>query len=393
MPSYTTWWLRVLMASSALLFPSGTSTLTVTDEALRRIPSPGDDFDIHSGRLLAPILRPRVPGTQGSLDVQRHIVDFFAADLPDWTVVSQNSTSKTPATGDRDVPFVNWIFRRDPPWVTREGDASRLTLVAHFDSLSKPEGFVGAIDSAAPCAMLMHVARSVDAALTTRWKAMQDSGEDGLEDESKGVQIIFLDGEEAFEHWTDTDSIYGARSLAEEWSREANDVSAAYRTPLHSISLFVLLDLLGSPKPTVPSYFLPTHWAYRSMASLEKRMRDLSLLESQPGHVFLPDSDKSASLFGRSGVGDDHVPFMQRGVDILHLIPSPFPYGLWHTMDDDGEHLDLPTCRDWAKIVTAFTVEWFELGEYMPATGKMARAAPDVSHSSTESSSSRRTEL
>jgi hypothetical protein len=32
----------------------------------------------------------------------------------------------------------------------------------------------------------------------------------GLEEE-KGVQILLLDGEEAFVQWTSTDSLYGAR--------------------------------------------------------------------------------------------------------------------------------------------------------------------------------------
>ncbi len=59
---------------------------------------------------------------------------------------------------------------------------------------------------------------------------------------------------------------------------------------------------------------------------------------------------------------------MARGVEILHIIPSPFPHHLWHKMEDDGEHLDLPTCRDWSKIVTAFAMEWLDLGKHMPKT-------------------------
>jgi len=31
------------------------------------------------------------------------------------------------------------------------------------------------------------------------------------------VQLVFLDGEEAFVEWTDRDSIYGARNLAAKW--------------------------------------------------------------------------------------------------------------------------------------------------------------------------------
>ena len=62
---------------------------------------------------------------------------------------------------------------------------------------------------------------------------------------------------------------------------------------------------------------------------------------------------------------DDHLPFIARGVPILHLIPTPFQ-PVWHTMDDDGPHLDMPTVRDWAKIVTAFTMEWLDMMEVAP---------------------------
>ncbi|KHN95555.1 Peptidase M28 [Metarhizium album ARSEF 1941] len=354
----------------------------LTDDDLRNIPSPGDDFDIHTGKLLAPILIPRVPGTQGSHKTQKHFVDFFQSSLPSWELSWQNSTSKTPLSDTRDVPFSNLIFRRDPP-DSHPGDVSRLTLVAHFDSLIKPEGFVGAIDSAAPCAMLMHVARSIDAALTKKWQ----DGHDGLE-ERQGVQILFLDGEEAFVQWSDTDSLYGARSLAQEWDETSHPTLSTFRTPLESISLFVLLDLLGSPSPSVPSYFLPTHWTYRNMAALEGRMRALNLLESTPAKPFLPDRDKQAAEFGRNYIEDDHIPFMLRGVDVLHLIPGHFP-PVWHTLDDDGEHLDLATTRDWARIVTAFVVEFMELGGLSNTTA--ARTA--LEGSATQNVLGKRTEL
>jgi hypothetical protein len=32
-------------------------------------------------------------------------------------------------------------------------------------------------------------------------------------------QIIFFDGEEAYQQWTETDSLYGARHLADRWQR------------------------------------------------------------------------------------------------------------------------------------------------------------------------------
>lgn len=155
-----------------------------------------------------------------------------------------------------------------------------------------------------------------------------------------------------------------SRAMAASWEREPTMATAKFPNRLNQISLFVLLDLLGAAGPSIPSYFLTTHWAYRAMATVEQRMRALGLLEAQPAKPFLPDAERAPARFG--GVGDDHQPFMARGVDVLHLIPSPFP-SVWHTMNDDGAHLDMATTRDWAKITTAFALEWLDMMEVWPA--------------------------
>lgn len=191
------------------LLPLALAYSSVSDATLQGIPGPGADFDIHTGALLAPILRPRVSGTEGSRAVLQHFIDFFHKELPEWRLELQNSSSTTPTSQGQPVPFVNLIATRDPP-NAGVGDVGRLALVAHYDSKLEPAGFVGAIDSAAPCAMLMHAARTVDKALTKKWAAMAAEGTDDLEDK-KGVQILLLDGEEAFKVWTDTDSLYGSR--------------------------------------------------------------------------------------------------------------------------------------------------------------------------------------
>ncbi len=358
---------------------------TLSDNTLQVLPGPGSDFDIRNGAILAPILQPRVPGTPGSAAVLNHLEDFFKNTMPEWSIEFQNSTAKTPATGDKQIPFVNMIATRDPPWTT-PGEVGRLTLVAHYDSKLTPSGFIGATDSAAPCAMLMHAARSVDTVLTKKWAAMQaegigEGGFAGIE-EHKGLQIIFLDGEEAFSSWTDSDSLYGARSLAEAWEQKPHPALSTYHTALSSISLFLLLDLLGAKDPNVPSYFKTTHWAYRTMAALETRLRSLHQFKSSPNHpskrtvstkqskarvnkprkerLFLPEADKTDDRFLGGMVLDDHVPFMARGVEVLHIIPTPFPR-VWHELDDDGEHLDMDTVEDWAMLMTAFTAEWMDL--------------------------------
>ncbi|GAB1310049.1 Peptide hydrolase [Madurella fahalii] len=329
--------------------------------------SPDPDFDPTSGTLLAPILIPRVPATPGHASVQHHFVSFVRHSLhPDWRIEWHNSTSTTPATGDQQVPFANLILRRDPPWMSGEdkrGEVARLTLAAHYDSLYRPEGFIGAVDSAVPCAVLLAVLRGVDQGLTRKWEGGEG---DGMEEE-KGVQVLLLDGEEAWVQWSETDSLYGSRALAEAWEDTRHEAGSAFSTPLEAISLFVLLDLLGASEPHIPSYFPKTHWAYQNLATIEERLRKLGVLETRPRTNFLTESNKEATHF-RGFVQDDHVPFMQRGVDILHIIPTPFP-PVWHTMDDDGAHLDLPTVRDWARIMTAFVAEWMDLEGHLPGTG------------------------
>ena len=215
-------------------------------------------------------------------------------------------------------------------------------------------------------------------------------------DGHKGIQILLLDGEEAWQVWTDTDSLYGARALAEEWEQTFHPASSTYSNPLTSIDLFVLLDLLGAAIPRVPSYFKTTHWAYQKLAHLEQRLRKLGKFKSSPNYpsnkarapqlvptqeepLFLYEPGKSDSSPWVGGmIGDDHVPFLARGVEILHLIPTPFP-GVWHHIDDDGEHLDMPTTEDWAVLTAAFAGEWMELDGYFDITkdgaGKEKRAA------------------
>ena len=89
----------------------------LSDDTLRNLPGPGKDFDIKNGALLAPILVPRVSGTEGNAAVRQHFVDFFKTNLPEWRIELHNSTSTTPTSKGKEVPFVNLIATRDPPGV------------------------------------------------------------------------------------------------------------------------------------------------------------------------------------------------------------------------------------------------------------------------------------
>ncbi|KAK5163163.1 uncharacterized protein LTR77_010947 [Saxophila tyrrhenica] len=379
-----------LLLLPAILRSAVLAYTPLSESTIQGLPSPGKDFDIKDGALLSPILIPRVPGTPGSEQVLQHFVDFFSDTLPDWKLSFQNSSSTTPVSNGKEVPFRNLIATRDPPWVEREGEVGRLVLVAHYDSKLTPKDFIGATDSAAPCAMLMHAARSIDNALTQKWDDMAGDALDELEDQ-KGIQIILLDGEEAFSSWTDTDSIYGARALAEEWENTYHPPLSTFSTPLASMDLFVLLDLLGSPPQRVPSYYKTSHWAYLNMADLESRLRKMGSFKSSPNHkskrfsneprkkepMFLYEADKKDTDRWTGGyIGDDHVPFIARGVEVLHIIPSPFP-DVWHHPDDDGEHLDPDIVEDWALLTVTFAAEWMDLEGYLD-DGKKDRRSAEV---------------
>jgi len=166
--------------------------------------------------------------------------------------------------------------------------------------------------------------------------------------------------------WTETDSLYGARSLAEEWESTFHPAMSARHNRLSDIQLFVLLDLLGAKDPKLQSFFPTTHWAYKRFSETEARLRASGTFKSQGDMWFYEgqkDSDANARWSG-GGVQDDHIPFLMRGVEVLHLIPTPFPR-VWHTSDDDGPHLHMDTCMDWGTLVAAWTAEYMELEGYM----------------------------
>lgn len=86
--------------------------------------------------------------------------------------------------------------------------------------------FIGATDSAAPCAMLLDLAEAITPALEARKARLAaaasekennddwDDDDDDFDEQEAAqttLQFIFFDGEEAFHDWTATDSIYGSR--------------------------------------------------------------------------------------------------------------------------------------------------------------------------------------
>lgn len=89
---------------------------------------------------------PRVSGTPGNQKVREHLIKTLRHDFKD--------VQEHVAEYDH-LNYTNVVARWNPR------SRKFLTLAAHYDSKLEPEGFIGATDSAAPCAMLLQIAKMV----------------------------------------------------------------------------------------------------------------------------------------------------------------------------------------------------------------------------------------
>lgn len=125
---------------------------------------------------------------------------------------------------------------------------------------------------------------------------------------------------------------------------------------LNGIEVLILLDLLGASKPFISNYFTTTSWMFNSLIQIESRLSTNNLIKL-PGSLIsnlknlkddvnieikennIEDSlEEHDSYFNQysinnyySHIEDDHMPFLKRGVPVLHIIPSPFPDD-WHKL-------------------------------------------------------------
>lgn len=337
---------------------------------------------------LSKILIPRAVGSDNITLVREYIVSTLK-DL-DWYVEEDTFTDNTPY-GLRS--FTNIIATKDPTALRR------VILSAHYDSKFFPNypdnQFVGATDSAAPCAMMLDLAETLNPLLDQRKQRLEDGYGDEDEDEDVAdttLQLVFFDGEEAFKDWTDTDSVYGARHLASKWSTTYIAPNSKRRllghsslTELSTIEHIILLDLLGAPSPTIRSYFIDTAWLFDAMVSAETRLKDAGALDEAETSTsfrsfFLPRTG-SGNQYNYGYIGDDHVPFQQKGVNILHIIAYPFPR-VWHTLRDDASALDVLTMRRWNMILRVFMSEYLNLRPQMsqppPTHDRLQRSASEL---------------
>lgn len=287
----------------------------------------------HMNELLDNILIPRVVGTDGHKKVKKFIIKTMR-DLK-WHVETDAFEDKTPNMGT--LKFENIIASLNP-------DADRfLILACHYDSkYFKDQEFLGATDSAVPCAMLINLAFVLD----KYFNQIRNDNE-------ISIKLLFFDGEEAFLYWNPQDSIYGARHLARKWENEGF---------LKKIDMLVLLDLLGAPDPNFFNFFENTQNWYSHLHNAEQRLAEMGHMERYSTSSVSTRTPNSYFQLRsiNSFVEDDHIPFLERGVPILHLIPSPFPT-VWHQITDDRKAVDMFTIENLNKIMRVFVIEYLHL--------------------------------
>jgi len=202
-------------------------------------------------------------------------------------IISDKFTAQTP---DGPVPMENIIAK----FAGKSGRA--IAISGHFDT-KRMSNFVGANDGGSSTGVLLELAAALQ-------------GRPRVDD----VYLVFFDGEEALHEWSDTDSLYGSRHLAEKWTADGT---------IRTLKALINVDMTGDKN-------LRLIWDTNSAASVRKLVWDVA------------DSLGYSAAFPRQGsaIEDDHMPFLNAGVRAVDLIDFDSQNTFWHTPQDTLDKLD-----------------------------------------------------
>jgi glutaminyl-peptide cyclotransferase len=265
----------------------------------------GDKALVHVQQLVG--LGPRTPESEAIEKSRAYIKQELKAS--GWSVSEQAFPDNTPRG---QVRFVNLIARFGT--ATKANDL--FLLCSHYDTkIFDTFRFVGANDGGSSTGLLLELAR----VLAQRPRLAEK------------IELVFFDGEEAFENFSDTDGIYGSRHFAHELVQ--NGSAKSFRGG-------ILFDMVGdrSLDITLPPNS-PTKIARDIFASADAlKLRN---------HFTYFDQD----------IIDDHTPLNAIGIPVVDMID--FHYAPWHTADDTIDKLSPQSLQ----IVGSVTVYYLsELG-------------------------------
>ena len=231
---------------------------------------------------------PRPPGSEAHRKTETYIRQTLEA--AGFAVEEDRFTAGTP---QGPIPMNNIVGK------LAGRDSRILMLAAHYDTKRMPDfPFVGANDGGSGTGLLLALAPVL-----------------AQRSFNHSIWLVFFDGEEAFEEWSPSDSLYGSRRFAARLRADGI---------IPRIGAFLLVDMVGDADLGILRESNSTPW-----------LRDLVWrVAGRLGHSrhFLNTS---------AAVEDDHVPLIQAGAPAVDLID--FDYGAgnryWHSPEDTLDKL------------------------------------------------------
>ena len=264
----------------------------------------GDKALAHVQRLVD--LGPRPPGSE-AIEKSRDYIENQLR-LSGWQVTRQAFTDDTPRGK---VRFVNLIAR----FRARGSTAPFFLLCSHYDTKTFDAiRFVGANDGGSSTGLLLELARVLGQHPNL----------------AATVELVFFDGEEAYENFSETDGLYGSRYFA----RHLADAKTGKQ-----FRGGILFDMVGDRSLDIT---LPTDSPVEMARDIFESAEALKLR-----NYF--------SYFDRE-MTDDHTPLNRIGIPTLDLID--FDFGWWHTADDTIDKLSAQSLRVVGSVAAYYLSEF-----------------------------------
>ncbi|HEV3219280.1 MAG TPA: M28 family peptidase [Candidatus Acidoferrales bacterium] len=248
---------------------------------------------------------PRPPDTDAIRKTQDYIIgqlksfgcqvdtDDFHANTPAGRLAMKNITAKIPGTSPNII-----------------------LLGTHYDTDTldpndqKMTNFVGADDGGSSTGVMMEIARDLCG-----------------KPQPATVWIAFFDGEEAVQHWTDTDSCYGSREMAAKLAASGD---------LAHVKAFVLADIVGYKNLHINPESNSTPWLVDIVWNKA----------AQLGHTNFFVSEKVG------GIEDDHLAFLHRNVPSVDIIGDVWKI-YWHTPQDSLDKISPQSLKAVGDVILA----------------------------------------
>jgi Zn-dependent M28 family amino/carboxypeptidase len=251
---------------------------------------------------------PRTPGSEGIEKARNYIIENLERNR--WKITRQTFVDDTPRGK---VTFSN-LIARFPSGSGPSAAPGEFLLLSHYDTKVFDEfQFVGANDGGSSTGALIEMARvlSLHPALARR------------------IEIVFLDGEEAFERFSETDGLYGSRYYAKHL-RDARRVD--------SVRGGILWDMIGDRSLTIT---LPPD----SPPQLARGIFSSAEFLKVRNHF----------TYSTGGIMDDHTPLNKVGIPTIDLID--FEYPAWHTAADTMEQLSAESLKTVGAVTAHYLAE------------------------------------